>query len=173
METKDKILQVAFTNFLENGYKGTTYSNLIKESEVVKGSFYYYFKNKKELYFAVIDKYFLSYFLQVDWEKMQSLKPKNIDKTLSHIYQSYIRQVSQYTSKGLSRYFILFFEALELYPGFKSEVQHFYRLLEKFIAENLDNKTVRAVDYIAKYEGYLFWLGVFPDEKIETIVHSK
>jgi TetR/AcrR family transcriptional regulator, transcriptional repressor for nem operon len=173
MEKRDIIMQTAFAYFLENGYKGTTYSKLIEETKISKGSFYHYFKNKEELFFAVIDEYFVVFFNHIDWQKFEKLREHDLEQKMEEYYRHFIERIQQLTPKGISRYFILFFEALEIYPKFKNEVQEFYKNLRLVSNQILKNPNENNIDLIAKYEGYLFWLGVFPDETLNNIISKK
>lgn len=171
MDTRQKITQTAFIIFLEKGYKSTTYAELIAAVGVSKGAFYHYFKNKEELFFEVIDNYFLSFFTQVDWSDFENLKAEDLEPRIKSFYSSFIEQINQLTNKGLSRYFILFFEALELHPTFREQVQGIYLQFKKLAESKLkgSNTQMSGLDLISKYEGYVFWLAIFPDEKIENL----
>ena len=54
--TKDRVLDVALTEFSENGYYGTTMDHLAEKAGVAKGTLYWNFKGKEALLFAVIDR---------------------------------------------------------------------------------------------------------------------
>lgn len=51
---QEEILQVCFEEFALKGYQSTSLSVIIKKLNLAKGSFYRYFKNKKELYAYLI-----------------------------------------------------------------------------------------------------------------------
>lgn len=166
-ESRQKILQTAFTYFLENAYRGTTYSKLIAATGMSKGALYHYFKNKEELFFAVIDEYFLSFFRKINWDEVKNLNPEEFEQSVYHFFRTFISEIKQVTNKGLGRYTILFFEAMEIHPTFKTEVQNHYLKLKAISNQILKNNNI---DLIAKYEGYFFWLSVFPDEKFENLI---
>ncbi len=50
MERKDKLFEVALDEFIESGYDKASLNNILKKAGISKGSFYYHFSNKKELY---------------------------------------------------------------------------------------------------------------------------
>ncbi len=60
MNSKDQILKSAFGLFVNKSYKAVTMSDLEKATGLTKGAFYHNFKNKKEIFIKVIDKYFFS-----------------------------------------------------------------------------------------------------------------
>lgn len=59
-DSREHILKTAFTLFIKKGYKAVTMNDLEIATKLTKGAFYYYFKSKEDLFFGVIDKYFLS-----------------------------------------------------------------------------------------------------------------
>lgn len=52
---QQQILDVAFREFALNEYQTASLGNIIKELGIAKGSFYRYFRDKKDLYFYLID----------------------------------------------------------------------------------------------------------------------
>jgi AcrR family transcriptional regulator len=57
-ETRDKILNVATTIFSKFGFHKTTVDEIARAAHKAKGSVYYHFKSKEELFQGVIDKEF-------------------------------------------------------------------------------------------------------------------
>lgn len=53
-ERQDAILDAAAQEFAARGYEGASYNQIIKQSGVSKGSMYYYFEGKQDLYGAVL-----------------------------------------------------------------------------------------------------------------------
>jgi TetR/AcrR family transcriptional repressor of nem operon len=56
METCDKIIDAASRLIQVRGYHCTSLDDVLRESGVGKGNFYYYFKSKEELAHAIIDR---------------------------------------------------------------------------------------------------------------------
>jgi TetR/AcrR family transcriptional repressor of nem operon len=54
--TRDQILDAAGRLIHLQGYHGTSLDDVLRESGVGKGNFYYYFKSKEELGYAIIDR---------------------------------------------------------------------------------------------------------------------
>ncbi len=50
MERKEKLFEIALDEFIEKGYDKASLNNILKEAGISKGSFYYHFNNKQELY---------------------------------------------------------------------------------------------------------------------------
>ncbi len=59
--SKEKILICACEMFHHNGYQATSVDDIIRRCGVVKSNFYYHFKSKEELGFAVIEIHFLDF----------------------------------------------------------------------------------------------------------------
>ena len=53
--TRRRILEVAAPHFLERGYAGTSLNDIIKETGLTKGGFYFHFDGKTELALEVLD----------------------------------------------------------------------------------------------------------------------
>lgn len=53
--SKDKILQCAREMFVQEGYQSTSVDDILERSGVAKSNFYYHFKTKDDLAFAVLD----------------------------------------------------------------------------------------------------------------------
>ncbi len=51
---KKKILDAARSEFIRSGYEGTSLNDIIREAEISKGSLYYYFEDKVDLYITVL-----------------------------------------------------------------------------------------------------------------------
>ena len=51
-----EIIGAARRLFEKHGYESTTVEAIIKESGIAKGTFYYYFKSKKEILDALVDQ---------------------------------------------------------------------------------------------------------------------
>ena len=54
--TREEILDAATRLMHVSGYRGTSLDDVLRESGVGKGNFYYYFKSKEELGYAILDR---------------------------------------------------------------------------------------------------------------------
>lgn len=55
-ERIEEILNAATKVFLEKGYQNTTMEDIIKNTTLSKGGFYYYFKSTRDIFFEIMDK---------------------------------------------------------------------------------------------------------------------
>lgn len=80
--TRDQILDAAARLIHLRGYHNTSLDDVLRESGVGKGNFYYYFKSKESLGFAIIDRA-VQGFLE------RSLEPAFADVTADPVEQIY------------------------------------------------------------------------------------
>ncbi len=56
-ETRSRILEAAVTVFASKGYHDTKVDDIVSESKTSKGSFYFYFPSKQEIFLALVDTF--------------------------------------------------------------------------------------------------------------------
>ncbi len=56
-ERKKKLFETALNEFAHNGYEGASLNTIIRETGISKGSLYYYFEDKADLYMTVLKFY--------------------------------------------------------------------------------------------------------------------
>ena len=54
-EKRDELIEVAMVEFGEKGYENASLNNILKEAGISKGTFYYHYKNKEDLYMHLMD----------------------------------------------------------------------------------------------------------------------
>lgn len=60
-ESRQRLIECAAELFWKNGYSATGISEILKQTDLPKGSFYFYFKSKDDLATAVTEYYQKSY----------------------------------------------------------------------------------------------------------------
>ncbi len=70
MKTENEILEMAFAMFLEKGFSEVSTNELIRETGLTKGGFYYSFKSREDLDQKVVERYIRPFFMN-PVEKMQ------------------------------------------------------------------------------------------------------
>jgi AcrR family transcriptional regulator len=65
MDTKSRIMETAFKLFLKKGFADVSLNEIIRESDITTGGFYYHFDSKETLLVEVIKKYIFNYFSSV------------------------------------------------------------------------------------------------------------
>jgi len=177
MKTKERIIESAFKVFLAKGYNNCSMSDLVNETNLSKGAYYHHFKGKEDLYKSVIDTYFISYYDQINWNEAKDLNIKEIEHLIKNMYFQFIPEIMKLTDKGMSRYFIMFFEAYHIYPNFKIQIRDTYQKLKilienAFVNEQSKDPSTDAIRLIAKYEGLIFWFSIYPEEKIIKLIEK-
>ncbi|WP_052950733.1 TetR/AcrR family transcriptional regulator [Devosia limi] len=61
-ETRDTIIEHAFSLFMERGYDSASLADIVKASGLSKGAVYHHFRDKQELHDAAIEHFFLRFF---------------------------------------------------------------------------------------------------------------
>ena len=56
-ETRSRILEAAVTVFASKGYHDTKVDDIVNESKTSKGSFYFYFPSKQDIFLALVDTF--------------------------------------------------------------------------------------------------------------------
>lgn len=65
-ETREKILETTRILFREKGYHETTMNDIVQKSETSKGTIYYYFDNKQELFETMINEIASRHFNEIE-----------------------------------------------------------------------------------------------------------
>ncbi|MCX2760617.1 TetR/AcrR family transcriptional regulator [Vibrio sp. Sgm 22] len=65
-DTRLHVLDVGYQLIVNNGFNGVGLSQLLKEADVPKGSFYHYFKSKEQFGEALIQHYFENYTTKIE-----------------------------------------------------------------------------------------------------------
>ena len=67
MNLRDSIVQSVFDLFISKGIDNVSVNDIIKELNMTKGGFYYYFKSKDELISEIIDKHVI----KIIWRQLR------------------------------------------------------------------------------------------------------
>lgn len=54
-KNKHELINAAIKEFSAKGYEKASLNNILKEAEISKGTFYYHFEDKEDLYFFLVD----------------------------------------------------------------------------------------------------------------------
>jgi len=84
MNSKEKLLDVTFTEIYENGYSATSVDKILKKANMNKGSMYHFFKSKKALTVAMIEEN-LSTYMRKRYEPLLTHKENIIDEIIKLI----------------------------------------------------------------------------------------
>ncbi len=108
-EKKTELLEAALSEFSSRNYEDASLNNIIKSAGVSKGTFYYHFKDKQELYI-----YLLKSSVEVKWEfinKNIKLSPTEEKEDIFEVFKLQAKIGAEFASKhpdyhNLSKMFV-------------------------------------------------------------------
>lgn len=120
INTQEHILFCSFQLFLNKNYRDVTIADIEKEIGMSRGAIFYYYKNKNELFNAVIDKYI------IDKQSTEKIIDKTDINSLKSFIEAYVQGIKKSMDiirkakvKNILRcYFNLIYNAIDQYPGF-------------------------------------------------------
>ena len=132
MENKrEQIIRVASELILLKGFHSTSVDDILQHSGTKKGNFYFYFRSKEELGFAVI-----RYHMETFWQKRLTPILQSQEPPLSKIHAIFQRLVEEQTKAqcfGGCPFGNMALELSDTHEGFRSELeQMFASLVEMF-----------------------------------------
>ena len=91
-DTRERILQAAKEEFLEKGYKDAWLRDITKKASVTTGALYGYFRNKEDLYGALVDE---------PYHRMLEMYDEILAQFHTLPPQEQMEQMRSYTGRGL------------------------------------------------------------------------
>lgn len=86
-EKREELIKTALIEFGDKGYDQASLNNILKEAGISKGTFYYHFKNKEDLYLYLVDL--------LAEEKMiffnKNIKPEELNDDIFTLLKTMIR----------------------------------------------------------------------------------
>ena len=118
-DTREYIIDKAFSLFLKDSYVAVSISDISNAIGLTKGALYHHFKNKEELFKAVIDKYFVVNEIELNTETDTFLEfseacIRNAKETLQNIF-------SHGQEFEVINYMSLIADSFRHYPGFADQ----------------------------------------------------
>jgi len=130
MDTKEKIVQVAFNLFLTKGYKDISLREIVEKVGLTKGAFYHYYKSKEELFTEVVERYVLdisdAIYDNLPKDNLKTFMTGYLSMLVKFIDQT-ILNASSFGEKDSVTYYNLIFEAMRLLPGFNEKIHEVHR----------------------------------------------
>lgn len=141
MDSKDKILHVAFSLFIHKGYRDVSLREIVEEVGLTKGAFYHYFKGKEQLFTEVVDHFFLgmsdAIYEQLPKTQLKTFMTKYVEKLLEQIQHISKDAIMKEDTIPLS-YYYLAFDALRILPDFDTKIHEVFHREEKAWIEVID-----------------------------------
>lgn len=120
-DSRNHILQTALRLFLEKSYKAVTFQELREKTGFSQGAFFYYFKNKQEIFEAVIDMY-IDQFATVDFTHIPQTSLRDFLDAYFPEAQKMRAGVFTPEVAGATNRYSLMFEALRIIPDIKNKI---------------------------------------------------
>ena len=142
MDSKEKIVQVAFNLFLQKGYRDVSLREIVDEVGLTKGAFYHYFKGKEQLFTQVVDHYFLGLSDYI-YDQLPKTHLKTFMTGYLELLTGQIGRISQEARKKGNTisisYYYLAFDALRILPDFGNKIREVYLREEEAWIEVIEN----------------------------------
>ena len=169
-ERRRQIMEAALACFARKGYHKTTMDDIVAESGLSKGTLYWYFKNKDDLFLSLVKSYFLD--MAQDVTTILAQHATASDK-LRAIAQETVRLFRE-TEAFFNVFFEFWMQSVlneELNRLFSSFLIEYREVLAGIITEGVEAGEFRAVDAnqlaltaMAVYDGLAFYAMLMPDE---------
>ncbi len=136
------ILDAAIQVFARQGYSKTSVSEIIHEADVARGTFYLYFKSKKDIFNGLLDRFLME--LTRNVAKINSVRlPAEGD--LNEHFRMLSADLVETVTRNRQLTQIILFQASGLDPSFDSKLGLFYDQLTRIIRHNLDAQVASAL----------------------------
>ncbi len=132
-ETRQKLIETGAYLFHRQGYNNTGLSQILTESRIPKGSFYFHFANKKQFALATID-YFNQQFSQLVNETLNN-KELTPQLRFTHFHQAVLLQYKKMNYQAGCPIGNLTQEMASLDPAFQDKVSSSFGKIEEHFAD--------------------------------------
>lgn len=127
-DSKQHIIEKAYALFLQKGYKAVTMQDILDATGFSKGAIYHHFKGKEEIFEAAV-RFFFAGGISRDYSAYPTDSLKSfLEVELNYIVdkREYLIAYSREQQQPLSsNYFSVIFEAAQILPEFKADLNAF------------------------------------------------
>lgn len=93
IKTKNRIIKAGFQLFSQKGIYGTNSKEISQKAGVATGSFYAYFKNKKQLLLEILEDFLNNSYMLI-WKDLgsyniQKLRPEDVKSIIQNVFTAY------------------------------------------------------------------------------------
>jgi AcrR family transcriptional regulator len=169
-ERRQQIMQAALACFARKGYHKTTMDDIVAESGLSKGTLYWYFKSKDELFFSLINSFFLEMQQDIGAIFEQHLSATGKLRTMGRELASYFQEISEF----LNVFFEFYMQGTlneQLNQLFHSMLSQYRGMIAGIIEEGFKTGEFKEVDadqlalaVMAAYDGLWFYKMLMPGE---------
>jgi len=170
---QSQIINSAIAIVLEKGFENSRMDDIVDHSKLSKGTIYYYYKSKKDLYLSLVDFWFTEYSTGI----LSTLdKKESASDQLIALFTYFIYQYKK--SPSTFELMIEFWRMSRLDHDFNYKLQKIYTQFLDYIAEiiltGIDNEEFKDVDpkitalsILINIEG-IKWFSIFENSNVEA-----
>ena len=129
--TREKIINTAWKLFYEEGFGETTINDILREADISKGTFYYYFRSKDDLLGT------LSEILDREYERLEGEEPEGLSCFDKLIWLNY--EVHSFMEKTMDYRLLAYLYSAQIVKETGSSLldrnRYYFRYLERIIEE--------------------------------------
>ena len=170
---KHQILTAALAVAVEKGYSDSRIDDIVQNSKLSKGTIYWYYKSKKDVYLALVDYWFKQYSSEV---LSQIEKKQSASKKLINLFQYFINQFD--TNPTVFKILTEFWSLSKRDPDFNHKFQKLYQAFLKYIITIIEegisskefknvNPRITALSILINVEG-IHWFTLFQKSGVEA-----
>ena len=156
-ESRQRLIECAAELFWKNGYSATGISEILKQTDLPKGSFYFYFKSKDDLATAVTE-----YYQKILLEQFQNSSQKNNWKSfIEEIFDFLSERTNGHTFAGCP-YAVMGMETALSKPALACVFMEGLKKIEQIFQEVLlysglppEHAKILSQRMLSIYQGYL------------------
>lgn len=146
-DRRQQILMAAFKAFTENGYDKTSMDEIVRMSGLSKGTLYWYFKSKQELYAGVLSMVMEGYQEAFDQALEETTGQNAADRLRAIVQQTQHEVIDNPQFTALITDFFTQAWQLEFIQGAFTQFYHtFMESLSQIIQQGIDEGLFRQVD---------------------------
>lgn len=168
-ERREEILNAVLRCFVRTGYNGTSMDDVVAESGLSKGTLYWHFKNKRELFMAAFDRIInrmIEPFMQLFEADLPVIERLELFEQSSNLMVNAERELA---TMPLS-FLLEIWQDEEFMQHYLKVLDEFVRNIREMIQEGLEKGELRDVDIdgvtwgiMALYDGiFLYYMMGFP-----------
>lgn len=132
---REKIIAAAWKLFNEEGFSETTINDIIREADISKGTFYYYFRSKDDLLGT------LSEVLDQQYKTLEEKEPEDMSCFDKLMWLNY--EVHAYMEKNLDHRLLAYLYSAQIikesFSSLLDRNRYYYRYIEKLMYEGQKN----------------------------------
>ena len=140
-DTREYIIDQSYNLFLCRSYEAVSINDISKAVELTKGALYHHFRNKEEIFKAVIDKYLL--ITETNFPALEISFKELIEESIKKTKEIVYNILGEKPAFIPVNYMALFIDAFRHYQGFANEKGNWFLVEIEKIKTVMDNAIKR------------------------------